>query len=208
MLSTLHRLANGNQLERAAFAALESMALPSLLETEKAIVTNGIAYTLHSSNNRLEIRCAVNSNDELVTFAKRLQERYSTIEGFDIHHKLKWGVPYLVARFRAQVFLLEIFAQVCAIESANELEVEIDGLRYKVNRKETLIQIADQLDVAIVFGCFSGRCGLCKVEVLTGAEYLSPINEMESQLLSDMDAGPRTRLACQCSVTGFVSLST
>ena len=42
-----------------------------------------------------------------------------------------------------------------------------------------------------------GRCGTCRVRVLSGADTLPPPSEAEAKVLSHWNAGPTERLACQ-----------
>lgn len=62
--------------------------------------------------------------------------------------------------------------------------------------------LEDELDVA--FGCSSGYCGICQIEVLEGKENLNEPTEPEQELgMSDGD----TRLGCQCKIkSGNVKL--
>lgn len=47
-----------------------------------------------------------------------------------------------------------------------------------------------------------GRCGTCRVEVIAGAERLSPRGEIENRTLAMVRAGGEVRLACQALVLG------
>ena len=60
----------------------------------------------------------------------------------------------------------------------------------------------------IPFCCRSAACGTCRVDVLEGAEHLSPPLEDELDVLAIYSADPaRTRLACQARVSrGGVSI--
>ena len=46
-----------------------------------------------------------------------------------------------------------------------------------------------------------GRCGTCRVRVLTGAETLAPPSEAEAKVLAHWKAAPEERLACQLKPT-------
>ena len=54
----------------------------------------------------------------------------------------------------------------------------------------------DELDVA--FGCASGYCGICQIEVLEGQENMSELTEAEQDLGMD----EHIRFACQCKIKG------
>jgi len=61
------------------------------------------------------------------------------------------------------------------------------------------------LDVA--FGCESGICSTCLIQIKSGAENLGPKTEQEEFTLEarGTDAGDmNTRLGCQCKVNGDV----
>lgn len=51
-------------------------------------------------------------------------------------------------------------------------------------------------------------CGFCRVQILSGAENLSPIGSEEERLLDSLHAGDDERLACCATVHGSVVLTT
>ncbi|OGQ21874.1 MAG: hypothetical protein A3I05_00370 [Deltaproteobacteria bacterium RIFCSPLOWO2_02_FULL_44_10] len=51
-------------------------------------------------------------------------------------------------------------------------------------------------DLGVPFGCESGLCGTCEIEVIEGYENLGPLNEREDQ----MGVEGNMRLACQCKI--------
>ena len=69
-----------------------------------------------------------------------------------------------------------------------------------------LIDMCEDHDTSILFGCRDGACGACMVRVLEGAENLSPMQDDERDFLETMAAEPNERLACQCKVRGDVKL--
>ena len=52
------------------------------------------------------------------------------------------------------------------------------------------------MDAGIPFGCQTGQCGTCTVEVVQGMEHLSPRTQAEV----DMELEANQRLACQCKI--------
>jgi ferredoxin len=59
----------------------------------------------------------------------------------------------------------------------------------------------------LTFGCRSGMCGICLIEVLDGVENLSRPEEKESQFLEWLGhEGDSKRLACQCQLRGDVTI--
>lgn len=91
--------------------------------------------------------------------------------------------------------------------TSQPIEITVDGAHFSLSAGASLQELADDFDVPIAFGCFSGRCGFCRVEVLEGAEHLGERNDLETYLLEDSDSDGQ-RLACQCRPTGPVSLRT
>ncbi len=69
-----------------------------------------------------------------------------------------------------------------------------------------MIDMCDDHDTSILFGCRDGACGACIVKVLEGAPHLSPMQDDEKDFLETMAAEPDERLACQCKVYGDVTL--
>ena len=69
-----------------------------------------------------------------------------------------------------------------------------------------MIDMCEDHDTSILFGCRDGACGACMVRVLDGADHLSPMKDDEKDFLETMAAEPNERLACQCKVFGDVTL--
>jgi ferredoxin len=69
-----------------------------------------------------------------------------------------------------------------------------------------LIDMCEDHDTSILFGCRDGACGACMVKVISGTEHLSPMQDNEKDFLETMAARPDERLACQCKVYGDVTL--
>lgn len=77
------------------------------------------------------------------------------------------------------------------------------GRRAEVAAGTTILEAADTLRVPIGRVCGGGgTCSTCRVEVVLGAEHLSPIqeNEIAYQL------GPGVRLGCQARIEGDVGV--
>lgn len=62
-----------------------------------------------------------------------------------------------------------------------------------------LLSLAEQGLLPIESSCRAASCGTCLVEVLEGAEHLSPVERLERNLLEVLVPrdGPLARLACQ-----------
>ncbi len=67
-----------------------------------------------------------------------------------------------------------------------------------------LADLADSGRLPIPFGCHSGRCGVCQVQVLEGA--LAPPGKLEEAILEGFQCPEDVRLACQAFVEGDVRL--
>lgn len=53
-----------------------------------------------------------------------------------------------------------------------------------------------------------GTCGTCLIEVIHGAENLSPMGFTETALLQTLSCGDKVRLACQSLLKGSVEVKT
>ncbi len=63
-----------------------------------------------------------------------------------------------------------------------------------------LRQLADIDRRLLPFGCYAGHCATCMIEVVEGAEHLSPINATEEYTLTRDEIARGIRLACQITV--------
>jgi len=61
---------------------------------------------------------------------------------------------------------------------------------------DDLIDKAEELGVP--FGCTDGRCGSCRVEVISGMENLS--DRTQNELDMGLDESENFRLVCQCKI--------
>ncbi len=75
-----------------------------------------------------------------------------------------------------------------------------------VPRGTRIVEVAEKLGANIPFGCKENDCGNCIVDVLQGADNLSPPSTLELGLLKDKFAKSGQRLACQAMVLGDVSV--
>ena len=71
-----------------------------------------------------------------------------------------------------------------------------------------LIEICDEIDVSLSFGCTEGSCGVCELTVLDGRDNLSKITDEEKNYLLPEDLEEGMRLGCQLKIRkGDVSLT-
>lgn len=81
------------------------------------------------------------------------------------------------------------------------------GESIEVNEGQWLSESLDVTNSPILFGCRTGICATCLVEVLQGMENLPPLREEEAEVLEIYADRPNCRLACQLSLSGPVRLS-
>lgn len=73
------------------------------------------------------------------------------------------------------------------------------GLEVEAQPGEAIMDITDaHPDAEVPYSCRSATCGTCRVEVVEGAEALSPPDEDELEVLEIFgDTPDRVRLSCQ-----------
>jgi ferredoxin len=60
----------------------------------------------------------------------------------------------------------------------------------------------------ITFGCLSGKCGICAIDVIAGFDNLSPRAESEASFLKFLGRNEASaRLACQCRIRGDIVIT-
>jgi len=87
-----------------------------------------------------------------------------------------------------------------------KVHITTDDLTIDVHDGYAMIDMCDDQDTSILFGCRDGACGACMIKVIEGAENLSKMEDHERDFLETMAAEPRERLACQCKVHGDVKI--
>ena len=87
-----------------------------------------------------------------------------------------------------------------------KVTITTDDMTIDVPANYPMINMCEEHDTSILFGCRDGACGACMIRVLDGAQNLSPMKEDEKDFLETMAAEPNERLACQCKVLGDVKL--
>jgi ferredoxin len=60
-----------------------------------------------------------------------------------------------------------------------------------------LLDVCDEAHAPVEVSCRSASCGVCRVEVLAGADRLDPPRADEAEVLRLFAAAPGQRLACQ-----------
>jgi ferredoxin len=87
-----------------------------------------------------------------------------------------------------------------------KVEITTDKLSLDVKEGYALIDMCEEHDTSILFGCRDGACGACMIRVLEGADKISPMQDDERDFLETMAAHPNERLACQCRIYGNVKI--
>ncbi len=86
------------------------------------------------------------------------------------------------------------------------LTITTDKKNFEVPVGSSIIDVCENEDTSILFGCRDGACGACMVRVLENPQNLSPISDQEQDFLEAMAARDDERLACQCRVLGNVTV--
>lgn len=81
-----------------------------------------------------------------------------------------------------------------------------DNLTVEVEAGSKLIDIVEEHNASLLFGCRQALCGTCIMSVPEGAGNLNPVTEDEQITLDGHEAQPGQRLGCQCEVNGDVVL--
>jgi ferredoxin len=87
-----------------------------------------------------------------------------------------------------------------------KLKITTDNLTIDLEKNSKLIDMCEEHDTSILFGCRDGACGACIIRVKEGQKNLSPMEEDEKDFLETMAADDDERLACQCSITGDATI--
>ncbi len=79
------------------------------------------------------------------------------------------------------------------------------GQSAQCNEGDKFQDVSDTNGLGIPFGCASGMCGTCLVQIKSGQDKLTPVTEVEEFTLeSHPFADENSRLACQCQINGDV----
>jgi ferredoxin len=84
--------------------------------------------------------------------------------------------------------------------------IKTDDLTIDVEAGKALIDICEEYDTSILFGCRDGACGACMIRVKKGDENISKKLDDEKDFLETMAAEDNERLACQCKVFGDIEI--
>ena len=101
-------LLDGNERQRAAYNALRSLRVFSILRDYSPVLVGTIPIAIDIDESDLDIVCKA---VDLAAFEQRLTAAFGQWEGFRIKKKPVKGVPSVVASFFHAGFWIEIFAQ-------------------------------------------------------------------------------------------------
>lgn len=89
------------------------------------------------------------------------------------------------------------------------LRCEPAGQEYRVISGSNLMDGIRGAMLPLAIACGGvGACGFCRVQILDGAENLSPIGQAEAEVLKKIGAARDERLACYVRVHGDIRLTT
>ncbi len=88
----------------------------------------------------------------------------------------------------------------------HKITITTDDKTIEVRDQYPMIDMSEEHDTSILFGCRDGACGACMIKVIDGAENLTSMGDDEKDFLATMAAEPEERLACQCKVLGDVKI--
>lgn len=81
-----------------------------------------------------------------------------------------------------------------------------DNITVEVAAGTSLVDVADQVEASLPFGCRDGLCGTCIMTVLEGLDQMAPMSDDERETLENYEATPNQRLGCQTNVTADLTI--
>ncbi len=81
-----------------------------------------------------------------------------------------------------------------------KIEMKFDNVTHEVPDGTRLLDLCNQKNSVLPFGCQNAICGTCLIKVLEGMENLNPISDKERDTLLKMNAEPNQRLGCQAVI--------
>ena len=75
-----------------------------------------------------------------------------------------------------------------------------DNITHEIEDGSSLIDICDEIDVSLSFGCTEGTCGVCELTVVDGNKNLSKVTDEEKEYLLPEDLQVGMRLGCQLKI--------
>lgn len=81
---------------------------------------------------------------------------------------------------------------------------------YKVDTGLILHDELERQGLSLPHGCLAGSCGSCRIHVLKGLEFLSPMGVIETDTVNsikDLYPGKYVRLSCRSKVYGNIEIT-
>lgn len=83
-----------------------------------------------------------------------------------------------------------------------------DNLEIEVSKGTSMQDAAEEALASLPFGCRSGSCGTCRLNVIEGMENLNPMTDREKDLFENLtEVDSQERLGCQIEINGDVKIS-
>lgn len=79
-------------------------------------------------------------------------------------------------------------------------------LTLEVSAGASLLEVCENNDTPVPFGCTSGVCGTCLVQLEEGADQVSAMDADEESTVGSATTVEGARLACQVTVNGDITL--
>jgi ferredoxin len=93
------------------------------------------------------------------------------------------------------------------------VKLENKEQRFEVNCEEALYDQIENQGLKLPAGCLAGSCGTCRVEVLSGEEFLATPGAIESNTIvavaAEYNGTKKIRLSCRMKISkdGTVTIS-
>lgn len=87
-----------------------------------------------------------------------------------------------------------------------KVTITTDNKTIEVDEGSELLDICDEHDTSLAYGCRGGACGACLIQITSGADAVSKMQDIERETLESIAAEPNERLACQCKVYGDITI--
>jgi len=88
-----------------------------------------------------------------------------------------------------------------------EIRIKDSDKTITTSAASTILNALLKEGVAIPHQCGGkAQCGTCRIEILSGNRFLSPVSTREKERLEALKAGEMERLACQTAAAGNVEI--
>lgn len=97
------------------------------------------------------------------------------------------------------------------VSVANDKLNNKEDLKFEVNEGQILFDELERQDHILPHGCLAGSCGSCRIEIIEGAENLSPQGAVETDTINSIKGnhpGKTIRLSCRAKVLGNIKIKT